>query len=375
MTDEPTTATTPPAALSEPASRPPANPLRKTALAVLALIAVLFAVSIVMERLTPSSSQAVVQAYVVRMAPDVAGRVIEVNVSDNARVEAGTVLFRIDPRPFEIAVAEAHAQVERIGQTLGASTAAVESAQAKLVKASAELENIQSQSQRTFQLVERGIMAKSKADEARAALEGSRAAVTGAEADLAKAREELGPRGDENPQLKAALATLARARLDLLRTTVSAPATGVISNLQLATGQFIGAGQSALTFIDATSIWISANFKENSLEHMSNADRAEVVIDSLPGSIFTAKVESIGWGVSQNSVDPNTGLPTIRNSTGWVRDPQRFPVRLVFDGTLPRGGVRFGSQVNVVVYTGSNPVANALGAAWIRIISVLTYAS
>ncbi|MDZ4367194.1 MAG: HlyD family secretion protein, partial [Afipia sp.] len=342
---------------------------------VAALIAVLFALSIVMERLTPSSSQAVVQAYVVRMAPDIAGRVIEVNVTDNARVEAGTVLFRIDPRPFEIAVAEAQAQVERIGQTLGASTAAVESAQAKLVKASAELENIQSQSQRTLQLVERGIMAKSKADEARAALEGSRAAVRGAEADLAKAREELGPRGDENPQLKAALATLARARLDLLRTTVSAPASGVISNLQLANGQFIGAGQSALTFIDATSIWISANFKENSLEHMSNADRAEVVIDSLPGSIFTAKVESIGWGVSQNSVDPNTGLPTIRNSTGWVRDPQRFPVRLVFDGTLPRGGVRFGSQVNVVVYTGSNPVANAIGAAWIRIISVLTYAS
>lgn len=68
----------------------------------------------------------------------------------------------------------------------------MESAQAKLVKASADFENIQSQSQRTFQLVERGIMAKSKADESRAALEGSKAAVTGAEADLAKAREELG---------------------------------------------------------------------------------------------------------------------------------------------------------------------------------------
>jgi multidrug resistance efflux pump len=352
----------------------PANPLRKTALVVVATVAVLFALSIVMERLTPSSSQAVVQAYVVRMAPDVAGRVIEVNVTDNARVEAGTVLFRIDPRPYEIAVAEAQAQVERIGQTLGASTAAVESAQAKLVKASADFENIQSQSQRTLQLVERGIMAKSKADEARAALEGSRAAVTGAEADLAKAREELGPQGAENPQLRAALATLARARLDLLRTTVSAPASGVVSNLQLATGQFVGVGQSALTFIDASSIWVSASFKENSLEHMSTSDQAEVVFDSLPGSVFTAKVESIGWGVSQNNVDPNTGLPIIKNDSGWVRDPQRFPVRLIFEDAPPRG-VRFGSQANVVIYTGKNPVANALGAAWIRVISVLTYAS
>ena len=82
-----------------------------------------------------------------------------------------------------------------------------------------------------------------------------------------------------------------------------------------------------------------------------------------------------GWGVSQNSVDPNTGLPTIKNDSGWVRDPQRFPVRLIVQGTPPPGTVRFGSQVNVVVYTGSNPVVNALGAVWIRLISILTYAS
>ncbi|RYG10560.1 MAG: HlyD family secretion protein [Burkholderiales bacterium] len=327
-----------------------------------------------MERLTPSSAQAVVQAYVVRMAPDVSGRVVEVGVVDNARVEAGQLLFRIDPRPFEIAVTEAQVQVERIGQTLGASTASVEAAQARLLKASADFENVQSQTQRTLELVQRGITAKAKGDEARAALEGARASVNGAEADLAKARQELGPAGAENPQLRGALAQLERARLNLLHTAVMAPAAGVVSNLQLATGQFIGAGQAALTFIDASTIWISANFKENSLEHMSNADRAEIVIDSLPGSIFKAKVESIGWGVSQNSVDPSTGLPTIRNSSGWIRDPQRFPVRLIFDGDLP-SRVRFGSQVNVVVYTGQNPVANAIGAAWIRILAILTYAS
>src|ERR1700739_1643856 len=96
-----------------------ANPLRRAALIVVAVTILLFSLSIVMERLTPSSSQAVVQAYVVRMAPEVAGRVISVDVADNTRVDAGQVLFRIDPRPFEIAVAEAQAQVEQIGQTLG----------------------------------------------------------------------------------------------------------------------------------------------------------------------------------------------------------------------------------------------------------------
>jgi len=352
-----------------------ANPLRRAALIVVAVIILLFALSIVMERFAPLSSQAVVQAYVIRMAPEVAGRVVGVDVVDNDRVNAGQVLFRIDPRPFELAVAEAEAQVEQIGQTLGASTAAVESAQARVVKEAAELENVEAQAGRVFELVRKGVYPAAKGDTARAARGAARAVLTASLADLAKAREELGPKGADNPQLKAALATLERARLNLLYTTVKAPADGLVSNLQLATGQFIGAGQAALTFIDLSTVWISAEFKENSLEYMSASDRAELVFDSLPGAVFKAHVESIGWGVSQKSVDPNTGLPTIKNATGWVRDPQRFPVRLVVDETPAQGSVRFGSQANVVVYTGSNPVTNALGALFIRLISVLTYAS
>ena len=358
-----------------PADTHSANPLRRAALIVVVVTILLFALSIVMERFTPWSSQAVVQAYVVRMAPEVAGRVIGVDVADNTRVDAGQVLFRIDPRPFEIAVAEAQAQVEQIGQTLGASTAAVDSAQAKVVKETAELANVQAQTERVFELVKRGVYPAAKADTARALQDAARAVLTASHADLAKAREELGPKGADNPQLKAALATLERARLNLLYTTVKAPADGLVSNLQLATGQFVGAGQAALTFIDLSTVWVSAEFKENSLEHMSPSDRAELVFDSLPGAIFKAHVESIGWGVSQNSVDPNTGLPTIKNATGWVRDPQRFPVRLIVDETPPRGSVRFGSQVNVVVYAANNPVTDALGAALIRLISILTYAS
>jgi multidrug resistance efflux pump len=352
-----------------------ANPLRRAALIVVAVTIVLFALSVVMERLTPSSAQAVVQAYVVRMAPEVAGRVIGVDVLDNARVEAGQVLFRIDPRPFELAVAEAQAQVEQIGQTLGASTANVDSAQARVLKEAAELENVQAQTDRVFELVKRVVYPAAKADTARAALDAARAVLRASQADLVKAREELGPKGADNPQLKEALATLGRARLNLLYTTVKAPADGLVSNLQLAAGQFIAAGEAALTFIDLSTVWVSAMFKENSLEYMSASDRAELVFDSLPGAVFKAHVESIGWGVSQNSVDPTTGLPTIKNDSGWVRDPQRFPVRLIVDEIPPRGLVRFGSQVNVVVYSGRNPVTNILGAVWIRIISILTYVS
>jgi multidrug resistance efflux pump len=364
----------PPAIEPAPQQRRPKNPLRRTALIVVLIALLLFALSVVMERLTPSSSQAAVQAYVVRMASEVSGRVLEVGVSDNARVSAGQVLFRIDPQPYDIAVAEAQAGLERIGQTIGASTQEVQSAQAKVVKAQADLDNVRAQVDRARTLVERGIYARAKLDEANSALGVSEATVVGAEADLAKAREQLGPQGNDNPQFKEALAALERARLNLLRTTVVAPADGVVTNLQLGVGQVVSSGQAALTFIDAGTIWVTAAYKENSLEYMAPGNDAEVVLDSLPGSVFTMRVESIGWGVSQGNIDPSTGLPNIKNQSGWVREPQRFPVRLIFTGTPPRG-VRYGSQVNVVVYTGANPAMNSIGHFWIRLISALTYVS
>jgi multidrug resistance efflux pump len=357
-----------------PAEKPQKNPLRRTVLVVVLITILLFTLSVAMERLTPVSSEAAIQAYVVRMASEVTGRVLEVGVTDNARVAAGQVLFRIDPKPYEIAVAEAEARLERIGQVIGASTQAVASAQAKLVKAQADRANARAQMERTGSLVERGVASRAKFDEATAALGISEATVTGAEADLAQARAELGPQGNDNPQFKEAVAALEQARLNLLHTTVLAPSDGVVTNLQLGVGQVVGTGQAALTFIDAGTIWVAAAYKENSLEYMAPGNKAEVVLDLQPGRVFAMRVESVGWGVSQGNVDPSTGLPSIRNESGWVREPQRFPVRLVFTDTQPRG-IRYGSQVNAVIYTGGNPVMNAVGHVWIRLISVLTYVS
>jgi multidrug resistance efflux pump len=357
-----------------PAQVRPLNPLRRMALLVVLLIAVLFAVSVLMERSAPSSSQAVVQAYVVPMASEAGGSVVEVSVVDNARVESGQVLFRIDPRPYEIAVADAEARLEQVGQSIGANTSAVDAAQAQVVEARASRDQAREQSQRVMQLVERGVYSRARYDQAKAALDTTAAAAIRADANLEKARQELGPAGDNNPELKQALAALEQARLNLADTVVVAPSDGVITNLQLAVGQVVGAGQPALTFIETATIWISAAFKENSLEHVQADDPAEVVFDTLPGRLFKARVESIGWGVAEDADTASLGLPTVRNDSGWIREPQRFLVRLVLDGPRPTGP-RYGSQANVVIYTGSNPVMNGLGAFWIRLISVLTYVS
>lgn len=349
----------------------PANPLRRIALGVAVLIAVMFTLAIFMERRTPSTSQAVVQAYVVEMAAEVGGRVTEIAVLDNARVKAGQVLFRIDPQPYKLVVSEAEARLEETGQTLGASTASVDAAQAQLVSARAQRDNIREQTRRVNQLVERGVFAPARQDEAKASLSSAEAAVSKAQADLERARQQLGPKGNDNPQFKQALAALEKARLDLVRTEVIAPADGVITHLQLAVGQVVSAGQPALTFIDRSTVWVSAAFKENSLEHVQADDPAELVFDVLPGRVFKGRVESVGWGVAQQD-SSNAPLPSVRNESGWVRDPQRFPVRLIVEEPHPIGP-RYGSQVTVVIYTDDNPVTNALGAFMTRLGAWLNY--
>jgi multidrug resistance efflux pump len=361
--------------VDEPTAAPaPRNPLRRIALIVVLLALILFVMSIFMERRTPSTAQAQVQAYIVGIAPEVTGRVVDVGVADNSRVEADQVLFRIDPARYELAVSEAEAALASVGQSIGASTATVDAAQAKLVQIQVDRDNLRDQYARASELVKRGVYSQSRFDTAKSAYDQAEAAVSVAQADLAKAREQLGPTGENNPQLRAALAGLEKARLDLLRTVVRAPSAGVVTNLQLTIGKVVSAGQPAMTFIDAGTIWISAAFKENSLEWVAVGNRAEVLFDALPGQLFPATVESVGFGVSQGSTDPSTGLPTIRNDSGWVQEAQRFPVRLtIAEAERPKGGVRYGSQATVVIYTGDNPVTNAWGSLSIRIQSVLTY--
>jgi len=333
------------------------DPVRRWTLIVLAIIFVVFVYSIIADRTTPYTSQAVVQAYVLRVAPEVAGRVLEVGVSDNQKVKAGELLFRIDPEPFKIALEQAEAKIAGVGQTIGANTAGVASAQERLTEARAKRDNTVEQASRVLQLVEKGVYAKAREDRAKAEIEAAEATVREAEAELAKAKEQLGPQGSENPELREALAAAEKAKLDIVRTTIIAPSDGVVTNLQLTLGQFIGVGQSALTFIDARDVWFSANFRENSLETIKPELPAEIVLDVFPGRVFGGKVESLGWGVSQGAIDPSTGLPKVNAPTGLTRTPQSFPVRINLDEKDYVPGMRLGSQANVIVYATSNPIS------------------
>jgi multidrug resistance efflux pump len=349
--------------------------LRRITLFAILLAVLVFVYYVAADRTTPFTGNARVQAFVIRMAPEVAGQVLNVDVVDNSRVAQGDTLFSLDPTPFNIAVEHAQAKLAQVGQSIGASTAAVDSAQAMLDEARAAEANVRAQTTRTFELVKRGVYASARQDEAIAALDEASARVVRAEAEFTRAREELGPKGENNPQIQEAIANLDKARFDLSKTTVTAPSDGVVTNLQLAGGQVVTAGQPAMTFISVTDVWLLAPMRENSLGVLAPGQRAEVVLDVLPGRVFDATVTSIGWGISSGSADPATGLPNSPAETGWLTNPEQFPVQLAFDPqNLPRGA-RYGSKAAMMVYAGDNALMDMIGRLRMRLIAILTYVS
>jgi multidrug resistance efflux pump len=350
------------------------NPVRRWTLVILAICAVIFVYGVFADRLTPYTPQAVVQAYILSLAPEVGGRVVEIGVQDNQRVSAGQLLFRIDPEPYRIAVEQAEAKLASVGQTIGASTAGVASAEAKLAEVVATRDNVREQVARVLELVNKGHLPAARADDANAQAKAAEAAVLQAQAELERARESLGPKGANNPQLREASAALERARLDLARTDDLASADGLVTNLQLTLGQYASPGQPVLTIVDIRDYWVSAEFRENSLGNVKPGASAEVVFDVLPGRVYPATVDSIGWGVARIGQPGSLGsLPTVRNQSGWIRDPQRFPVRLKVDSDRAPPGIRYNAQASVIVYADSNPITSAIGWLWIRLVSLLSY--
>ena len=133
-----------------------ADQLRGWTLVTLVLFVVLFGWTLIADRLTPYTSDVSVRAFVARTVPEVAGKVIEVAVRDNQIVRAGDLLYRIDPTPFGIAVERAQAKLAAAGQAVGASTAAVDVAEARLVEEIAQRTNVRDQAARIFELIRVG---------------------------------------------------------------------------------------------------------------------------------------------------------------------------------------------------------------------------
>jgi len=365
----------PPEPRRQAAPEPSHDPVRRWTFIVGAALLGLLAVQIASDRTAPVTSIGTIEGLVLPISSRVSGELLRVGVSDNEIVEPGTLLAEIDPTPFRLAVEAAEAELERVGQSIGASTAEVAAAQARLAEAEAVLINSRAQAERTLELVARGVTPAARGDEATASVASGEATVAAAEADLRRAEEALGPAGEDNPQLRAAQSALETAQFDLSQTRLVAPTRGRVTNFSLGIGETASAGQPILTMIDLRGGWIVAWFRENQLGNLRAGDSAEVVLDVIPGRVWPAKLVSFSGGImTVNQEASRGGLVDTPPQQQWMAEPQRFAARLEFEppDALPTG-VRLGSQATTVVFTEESPWLRPLWKLLARFRAYLSY--
>jgi multidrug resistance efflux pump len=332
------------------------------------------------DRFTPYTTQARVQGYVVGVAPKVAGLVTQVWVTNNQEVEEGQRLFEIDPSQYRIALDKARSDLENARRQVGAGDAAVESARANLRAALANEEKSEKDTNRLERLYreDAGTISVRRLEISRASLDQARAQVAAARAGIQQAIEQMG--GDDeadNSILRTAASAVDKAELDLANTVVKASSSGVITDLRADVGQYAGTGGPVLTLVAIHDVWINAEFTENNLGHVQAGSPVEILFDSMPGQVFAGKVRSVGVGVSAGSAQPPGTLPTIQNDRDWLRQAQRFPVIVGFnvaDEQELRGQLRIGGQAAVMAYGEGHGLLKLLGKAYIRLMSLLSYA-
>ncbi|WP_117195866.1 efflux RND transporter periplasmic adaptor subunit [Rhizobium terrae] len=235
----------------------------------------------------PWTRDAHVRADIVRLAPDISGPVTEVLVSDNAQVEKGTALFRIETDRFELALREAEAQLQS-------------------TKAAAELARI---------------------DFERYQLLASREAASLKERQHAESQMH-----QADAAYQSALAALDLAKLNLERTTVKAPSSGTITNFSLRRGNYISAGSAVGVLVERESIYIAGYFEETKLPRIHIGDRVKIDIMGEPESVM-GHVAGIAAGIEDRERSDSAGsLASVAPTFSWVRLAQRIPVRIDFEG-------------------------------------------
>jgi len=271
-------------------------------------------------------------------------------VREGQQVKAGDLLFRVDPEPYRLQIAESDAAVAMAQANVTALSNASDLSGADIARARETIGFTQSTLARQEALWRRGFTTKADYEAAQHAVAEARAQLRLAEADRREAQAKLaqGPAVPGiNPQVASAQARRAEAELALRRTEIRAPISGrVAQSDRLQLGQQAVTSLPMLTIVADTSSYIEANFKETDLNAMRVGQPAEVRFDAYSGLVLKGHVVSIGAGTgSEFSVLP------AQNATGnWVKVTQRVPVRIALDEKSPRELIA-GLSTHVTVFT------------------------
>ncbi|HEX2763290.1 MAG TPA: HlyD family secretion protein [Allosphingosinicella sp.] len=276
-----------------------------------------------------STDNAYVQQDKVAVTAEIAGTISNVYVRENQRVRKGDLLFRIDPRPYRIALQQAEAQIAAARVTVHKLEAETAGTGADIRGAEANLTFARRGLRRQAELLERGFTTRARYDEAQHAVQEAdeRLANARAEAQIKRAALADAPAAAQ-PAVESAIAAREKALLDLKRTEVRAPADGYVAQAdRMQAGNAVLPGLAVVTIVRSGETWIEANYKETDLQKMAPGQPAEVRLDAYPSARIRGHVASIGRGTgSEFSI-----LPAQNANGNWVKVTQRVPVRIALD--------------------------------------------
>ena len=332
--------------------------------------------------INPWTRDGQVCAQVIQITTRVSGPIVDLPIRDNQFVETGDLLFEIDPRTFEAALAQARAQLDQTGGNVEAiekqveaaragveaSRASIEQAKSAIAQLEATIAKNKAEYERQKMMLPKRATSQKMVQRARANYEVSLqqkisaqfglkqawAGLAQSQAGLGQVQAQLVSLGESNPQSRAAKAAVRQAELNLEFAQVRAPVNGYVTNLSLRLGSQAVANQPALALVDVNSYWIHGFFKENVIADISAGDRAIVTLMTYPDMPIEGRVDSVGWGIAQQ--DGSTGvdlLPNIAPTFQWIRLAQRIPVRIHLTGVPKEIKLRVGTTCSVLVMKGT----------------------
>jgi multidrug resistance efflux pump len=376
-------------------------------------IVMIVALLLLLNIFAPTTSDVRVVKYVVPIVSQVRGRVIEVPVENNRPVKKGDVLFRIDPTPYEIQVHSLEAQLVSDEAKVGADRTRLAEMQAKLTDAVAserqlheELNQASGQIQtltasqalaqtrvtQNTELVASGAGNRFDLEKAQTTVKELTGQVVSARAAEQQIKEKLDGRinGDlaTVAQVKAQIATaqaqvrvsqaqvdntraqLENARWDLSQTTIRAPGNGTMVNVMLRAGFFV-AGMpfnEVMTFVE-DDYQIFAIFNQNELHEVDPGNEAEITLDTYPGRVIKAHVDSVIWAQAQGQLEASGDLPRTTVAT----PPGRFPVKLLVEDRDRNVFLAAGARGAAAIYTEHLTPVHIIRKVLLRVASYLDY--
>jgi RND family efflux transporter MFP subunit len=227
-----------------------------------------------------------VRAYIVTMAPEVSGRIVELGVTDNEWVHRGELLMVIDPTNYKIAVSRGEAVLQQ---------------------SILDAQNVAREAQRREGLAKLDAVALEQLE------------LYQSNSSIARAK------------IQQATADLHQARVNLQRTRILAPIDGWVTNLLARTDDYANIGQSEVSLVDSNSFWVDAYFEENQLASIHEGDAATIKLMGYRETVH-GHVAGISRGIDVANAQPNQqGLATVNPIFTWVRLAQRIPVRIQLD--------------------------------------------